>query len=145
MHDAVELFTDGACRGNPGPGGWGALLRYRGKEKTLSGAEPQTTNNRMELMAAIKGLEALRRPCRVRIVTDSTYVKQGITQWIPQWKRRGWKTAAGKPVKNIDLWERLSQAMSSHEIAWVWVRGHSGHDENERVDALARAAIGRSG
>ena len=145
MHDAVELFTDGACRGNPGPGGWGALLRYRGKEKTLSGAEPQTTNNRMELMAAIKGLEALRRPCRVRIVTDSTYVKQGITQWIPQWKRRGWKTAAGKPVKNIDLWERLSQAMSSHEIAWVWVRGHSGHDENERVDALARAAIDRSG
>ena len=121
------------------------LLRYRGREKTLSGAEPQTTNNRMELMAAIKGLEALRRPCRVRLVTDSVYVKQGITQWMSQWKRRGWKTAAGKPVKNLDLWERLSQAMAPHEVAWEWVPGHSGHAENERVDALARTAIDRRG
>ncbi len=137
----VQIFTDGACRGNPGPGGWGALLRFAGHEKTLSGGEPRTTNNRMELMAAIRALEALTRPCQVRLVTDSTYVKNGISQWLPRWKRRGWKTADGKAVKNVDLWQRLDAAASRHAVDWRWVKGHSGHAENERVDRLARAAI----
>lgn len=139
--ESVEIYTDGACRGNPGPGGWGALLRFRGREKTLSSAERATTNNRMELMGAIKGLEALTRPCRVTLYTDSTYVKNGITQWLPNWKRRGWKTADKQPVKNVDLWERLDAAVASHDVNWRWVKGHSGHPENERVDELARNAI----
>lgn len=139
----VELFTDGACRGNPGPGGWGVLLRYGGAEKTLSGAEPATTNNRMELTAAIRGLEALRRPCRVTLTTDSKYVMDGVTQWLPQWKRRGWRTADRKPVKNEDLWRHLDELCARHEVTWRWVRGHSGHAENERVDALANEAIDR--
>jgi len=139
----VEIYTDGACRGNPGPGGWGALLRYEGRERTLSGGEPTTTNNRMELMAAIRSLEVLKRPCRVSLYTDSQYVKKGITEWLPNWKRRAWKTADNKPVKNADLWRRLDDAVSRHEVRWRWVRGHSGHPENERADALARQAIDR--
>lgn len=137
----VELFTDGACSGNPGPGGWGAILRMGGREKELSGGEPATTNNRMEMMAAIAGLEALQRPCKVALFTDSTYVKDGVTKWIKGWKRNGWKTADKKPVKNIDLWQRLDAVHAQHQVAWHWVRGHSGHPENERADALARAAI----
>ena len=140
--EAVEIFTDGACRGNPGPGGWGAILRFRGTERELSGGEPETTNNRMEMMAAIAGLEALKRPCRVALYTDSQYLRDGITRWLPAWKARGWKTADRKPVKNIDLWQRLDLARALHEIDWHWVRGHAGHPENERADALARAAIG---
>jgi ribonuclease HI len=143
--ETVEVFTDGACRGNPGPGGWGALLRYRGHEKTLSGGEALTTNNRMELMAAIQALEALKRPCRVIVHTDSEYLKKGITQWLPVWKRKGWKTAEGKTVKNTDLWQRLDQARATHRVEWEWVRGHSGHPENERVDALARSAAAAIG
>lgn len=139
--EPVEIYTDGACRGNPGPGGWGVLLRYKGKERTLSGGERETTNNRMELTAAIEALEALKRPSRVRLVTDSEYLKNGIGRWMANWKRRGWKTAAGKAVKNRDLWQRLDKASHRHRIEWVWVRGHSGHAENERVDALARAAV----
>ena len=139
MPDPVEIFTDGSSRGNPGPGGWAALLRFRGKEREIGGHEPHTTNNRMELAAAIHGLEALRRPCRVRLVTDSTYVRDGITRWIAAWKRRSWRTAGGHPVKNVDLWKRLDQAASGHHIEWVWTRGHSGHPENERVDRRARA------
>ena len=144
MNDAgnrVLLFTDGACSGNPGPGGWGALLRYRGHEKELSGGEAETTNNRMELLAAIRGLEALKRPVRVRICTDSQYVMKGVTEWLADWKRRGWKTADRQPVKNVDLWQRLEAALSPHQVDWEWVRGHSGHPENERADQLARAAI----
>ena len=141
MPQWVEIYSDGACRGNPGPGGWGVLLRYRGKEKTLSGAEPHTTNNRIELMAAIRGLEALKRPCKVRLTTDSQYLRQGITEWLPVWKRRGWRTADRKPVKNIDLWQRLEAAASRHEVEWHWVKGHSGHPENELVDRLANEAI----
>jgi ribonuclease HI len=137
----TEIFTDGACRGNPGPGGWGVLLRHNGHEKTLYGAEPMTTNNRMELMAAIQGLESLKRPCRVRLVTDSQYVQKGIQQWLAGWKQRGWKTADRKPVKNVDLWQRLDSAAGGHDIHWQWVRGHSGHPENERADALANRAI----
>ena len=139
--EAVEMFTDGACSGNPGPGGWGVLLRRRGDEKELSGGDRHTTNNRMELMAAIRGLEALKRPVRVRLTTDSTYLKDGITKWIGAWKRRGWKTAAKKPVKNQDLWQRLEAAMAPHEVSWHWVKAHAGHPENERADALASAAI----
>jgi ribonuclease HI len=139
----VEIFTDGACSGNPGPGGWGAILRYNGTEKELSGGEPQTTNNRMEMMAAIAAIEALRRPSRVHLHTDSTYLKDGITKWIHAWKARGWRTADKKPVKNMDLWQRLETALKSHEVHWIWVRGHAGHPENERADALARAAIAR--
>ncbi len=135
------MFTDGACQGNPGPGGWGVLLRARGVEKELSGGTPSTTNNRMELMAAIQGLAALTRPAKVKLYTDSTYVKDGITIWIGAWKARGWKTAARKPVKNQDLWQRLEAAVAPHEVAWHWVRGHTGHDGNERADALARAAV----
>jgi len=137
----VEIFTDGACSGNPGPGGWGTLLRYDGVEKELCGGEPETTNNRMELMAAIVALEALKRPSRVRLTTDSTYVKNGITTWIHDWKRRDWKTAAKKPVKNVDLWKRLEAALSRHQVEWHWVKGHTGHPENERADELARAGM----
>ncbi len=137
----VTLDTDGACRGNPGPGGWGALLVCGEVEKELSGAEPETTNNRMELMAAIRGLEALKRRCKVRLVTDSKYVRDGITEWIHNWKRRNWKTAGNKPVKNQDLWQRLDALTEAHEIEWTWVKGHSGHPENERADQLAVAAI----
>lgn len=139
--DDVEIFTDGACRGNPGPGGWGAVLRYGGHEKELFGGEVHTTNNRMELMAAIRGLEALKRRCRVRLTTDSTYVKNGITEWLPDWKRRGWKTAAKKPVKNEDLWRRLDDAVQRHDVRWHWVKGHSGHPENEQADRLANRGI----
>lgn len=139
--DIVHAFTDGACSGNPGPGGWGAILRMGERERELSGFEAQTTNNRMEMMAAISALEALRRPCRVRIHTDSRYLMDGVTQWVAGWKRRGWKTADKKPVKNVDLWQRLEAALAPHEVAWTWVRGHAGHPENERADALARAAI----
>jgi ribonuclease HI len=137
----AEIYTDGACRGNPGRGGWAAVLRYKGHEKTLYGAEPLTTNNRMELMAAIRALESLKRPCRVRLTTDSQYVQKGITEWMANWKRNGWKTAAKKPVKNADLWQRLDTAISGHQIQWEWVRGHSGHPENELADELANRAI----
>ena len=146
MGDPVEIFTDGSSRGNPGPGGWAALLRFRGREREIGGREAYTTNNRMELFAAIRGLEALRRPCRVRLVTDSTYVRDGITRWLAAWKRRGWRTAGGQPVKNVDLWQRLDVAAAGHQVDWVWTRGHSGHPENERVDRRARAeaaAVGR--
>ena len=137
----VEIFSDGACSGNPGPGGWGALLRYNGVEKELSGFEPLTTNNRMEMMAAIMALESLKRGTHVRLYTDSTYLRDGIMQWLPRWKRRNWRTADNKPVKNVDLWQRLESAIEGHVVEWHWVRGHDGHVENERVDALARAAI----
>jgi ribonuclease HI len=137
----VEIFTDGACRGNPGPGGWGAVLRFRGRERSLKGAEAETTNNRMELTAAIMALETLTRPCAVDLTTDSQYVKQGLTQWIHGWKRKGWRTADGKPVKNQDLWERLDAAAARHEVTWHWVRGHTGHPENELADQLANEAI----
>ena len=137
----MELFTDGACRGNPGPGGWGVLLRYKNTEKTLRGAEADTTNNRMELTAAIKGLEALKSRCRVDITTDSQYVKNGITQWINNWKRNSWKTAAKKPVKNEDLWRQLDSLVQQHEVRWHWVKGHAGHAENELADQLANQAI----
>lgn len=141
MTKRVEIFTDGACRGNPGPGGWGVLLRYNGREKELYGAEPQTTNNRMELMAAIMGLENLSRSCDVVLITDSNYVKQGITEWIEHWKRRNWRTAAKKPVLNVELWQRLDRAAQRHKVEWRWVKGHSGHPENERADRLANKAI----
>jgi len=137
----VDIFTDGACSGNPGPGGWGALLRWGGHEKELSGAEPATTNNRMEMMAAIAALEQMTRPSTVVIHTDSRYLHDGITRWLPQWKARGWKTADKKAVKNIDLWQRLEAALVRHRVQWRWVKGHAGHIENERADALARAAI----
>jgi ribonuclease HI len=139
----VEIFTDGACSGNPGPGGWGAILRYKSTEKELSGGEPLTTNNRMELMAAIIALETLNRPSTVKLSTDSVYVRDGITKWLPNWKRNGWKTAAKKPVKNDDLWQRLDIAQAPHSIEWIWIKGHAGHVENERCDELARAAIPR--
>ena len=137
----VEIFTDGACRGNPGPGGWAALLRSQGVEKMLSGAELETTNNQMELMAAIQGLEALNRASIVVLTTDSQYVRQGITQWIHGWKRNGWKTSQKQPVKNKTLWQRLDDAVEKHTVEWHWVKGHSGHEENERVDMAANDAI----
>jgi len=142
----VEIFSDGACSGNPGPGGWGTILRFGGHEKELSGYDPETTNNRMELIGAIAGLEALTRPCRVRLTTDSEYVKRGMTEWIDGWVKRGWKNTQKKPVANRDLWERLLELADQHHVEWHWVRGHDGHAENERCDALARAAIetGRS-
>jgi ribonuclease HI len=139
----VEIWTDGACRGNPGPGGWGAVLRYNGHEKELAGGEAETTNNRMELMAAIRALESLKRPCRVHLTTDSNYVRHGITDWLPRWRRNGWRTASRKPVKNVDLWQRLDRAAARHDVRWTWVRGHSGHPENERADRLATAAADR--
>jgi len=139
--EVVDVFTDGACSGNPGPGGWGAILRYRGHERELSGFESVTTNNRMELMAAIAALEALKRPSRVRLHTDSRYLRDGITTWIHDWKRRNWRTADKKPVKNLDLWQRLAAALEPHQVAFIWVRGHAGHPENERADALARGQI----
>ena len=137
----VELYTDGACRGNPGPGGWGVLMHYKDHEKELFGGEPDTTNNRMELMAAIQGLESLNRRCPVKLYTDSKYVMQGITEWIDNWKSRGWKTAAKKPVKNVDLWKRLDLARQQHDVEWIWVKGHAGHDGNERADELANRGI----
>lgn len=137
--ESVQLFTDGACSGNPGPGGWGTILRYRGVEKEMFGGEKATTNNRMEMMAVIAGLESLTRPCVVEVYTDSQYVQKGISEWIVNWKRRGWKTADKKPVKNEDLWRRLDEAAQRHAVSWHWVKGHAGHVENERADALARA------
>lgn len=141
MSEWVEIFTDGACKGNPGPGGWGALLRYKGQERQLRGALPATTNNRMELLAVIHALEVLTRPCAVRVTTDSQYVKNGITQWIHGWKGRGWLTADRQPVKNADLWRQLDALAAQHEVRWHWVRGHNGHPENEIADRLANEAI----
>lgn len=141
----VELYTDGACKGNPGPGGWGTVMRYGETEKELFGGEPNTTNNRMELMAVIEGLNALHRPCPVRVTTDSQYVKNGITQWIHGWKRNGWKTSAKKPVKNVDLWQKLDEAAARHQVEWAWVKGHSGHPDNERADALANLGVTKAG
>lgn len=140
---SVEIWTDGACSGNPGPGGWGALLRFNGREKEISGSANPTTNNQMEMMAAIRALESLKRPCKVRLTTDSTYVRKGITEWLPRWQSNGWKTAARKPVKNAELWQRLAKAAERHQIEWHWVKGHSGHAENDRADRLATAAIVR--
>jgi len=137
----VEIYTDGACKGNPGRGGWGVVLRYGSVEKELCGGERATTNNRMELMAVIMALEALKRPSPVRITTDSQYVKRGVTEWMAGWKRNGWRTASREPVKNRDLWERLDQALAGHQIAWHWVKGHAGHKENERADRLANHGI----
>lgn len=137
----VEIFTDGACRGNPGPGGWGVLLRYGQTEKELWGGEKNTTNNRMELVAAIRGLEMLKRPCEVILTTDSQYVRKGITEWMANWKKRNWRTSARKPVKNDDLWRQLDELSKPHKIEWQWVKGHSGHRENERVDQLANLGI----
>lgn len=145
MNSKVEIFTDGACRGNPGIGGWGALLRYAGKEKSLYGGEAHTTNNRMELTAVIKGLEALTKPCQVSITSDSKYVLSGITEWMPNWKKRGWKTASKKPVQNVDLWQELDGMVAKHEIEWNWVKGHSGHRENEIADDLANLGIDEQG
>ncbi|PHS31019.1 MAG: ribonuclease HI [Methylophaga sp.] len=139
MND-VEVFTDGACSGNPGPGGWGAILRSKGVEKELSGGEKDSTNNRMEMMAVIAALEALTQPCKVKITTDSQYVMKGMMEWLPGWKKRNWKTAAKKPVKNVDLWQRMEKAAEQHTLEWEWVRGHQGHAENERADDLAVAA-----
>jgi ribonuclease HI len=141
MTDAVIIYTDGACRGNPGPGGWGAILNYKGKIKELYGAEKHTTNNRMELMAAIQALETLTRPCSVQLNSDSIYVLKGITDWMPNWKKRGWKTAARTAVKNEDLWRRLDAVIAKHRVEWKWVKGHSGDTSNERADALANLGI----
>lgn len=137
----VEIFTDGACRGNPGPGGWGVLMRYAGEEKSLWGGESETTNNRMELNAVIEGLAALKRPCEVTLTSDSTYVLKGIQEWMPNWKKRGWKTASKQPVKNVDLWQKLDAVIGEHKIDWRWVKGHSGHRENEIADQLANRGI----
>jgi ribonuclease HI len=139
--DQVEIFTDGACKGNPGPGGWAAIIRAGAREKEVSGGEPLTTNNRMELLAAIRGLEALKRSCRVDLYTDSIYVRDGITKWIHGWKRNGWRTADKKPVKNAELWQELVDAAEPHQVEWHWVRGHAGHPENERADELARMGM----
>lgn len=141
MTERIEIFTDGACKGNPGPGGWGALMRYKGKERELYGGEPDTTNNRMELLAVISALEVLTRPASVRVTTDSRYVQNGITDWIKNWKLNGWKTASRKPVKNSDLWQRLDQLVARHDVHWAWVKGHSGHPENELADSLANKGV----
>ena len=141
MSEVVRIYTDGACKGNPGPGGWGALLRYGDRERELWGGEPATTNNRMELLAVIRALEALKRRCEVELYTDSQYVRNGITTWMVDWKRRGWKTADRKPVKNIDLWQRLDALAAEHHMHWHWVRGHAGHDGNERADELANRGV----
>jgi ribonuclease HI len=141
LTDKVEIYTDGACSGNPGPGGWAALLRTKGIERSISGGDPLTTNNRMEMIAAIRALESLKRPCTVILTTDSQYLKKGITEWIANWKKRGWKTAQKKPVKNEDLWRRLDAQAARHEIQWQWVRGHDNHEENSMVDALAKKAV----
>jgi len=141
MSEKIKIFTDGACRGNPGPGGWGALIQCKNDEKTLYGGDPQTTNNRMELMAAIAALESLPPSSDIDLTTDSKYVKDGINEWMVNWKRRGWKTAAKKPVKNVDLWQRLDKAVNQHNVAWFWVKGHSGHPGNEQADALANRGI----
>ncbi len=141
VSEKVELFTDGACKGNPGPGGWGVLLRYRGHEKELFGGEADTTNNRMELTAVIEGLAALKRSCRVMVYTDSQYVHKGICEWLSGWKARGWKTAAKAPVKNVDLWQRLDAEVARHDVDWRWVKGHAGHPENERADQLANLGV----
>ena len=141
MSDEVEIFTDGACSGNPGPGGGGAILRAGSREKTLCGGEPETTNNRMELLAVIRALETLKRPSKVRVHTDSQYVQKGISEWIHNWKRRGWTTASKQPVKNADLWRALDSVQAKHDVQWVWVKGHAGHVENERADALARQGV----
>lgn len=138
---SIEVFTDGACKGNPGPGGWGALLRYQGTEKSLYGAEPLTTNNRMELRAAIEALRNLKEPCVVALTTDSEYVRRGITEWLVNWKKRGWRTASKAPVKNIDLWQALDTECQRHVVSWHWIKGHSGHRENEMADALANRGI----
>lgn len=145
MTSPVVIHTDGACRGNPGPGGWGAILEHQSRERELYGYEPETTNNRMELMAVIQALEALKRPCKVRAITDSQYVMKGVTEWMPGWKKRGWRTAARKPVANRDLWERLDAAIQRHEIEWEWVRGHTGQAGNERADQLANRGIDEAG
>ena len=137
----IVAFTDGACRGNPGPGGWGVLLKFDGRVKELCGGEPATTNNRMEIMAAIRALEALKERCRVQVYTDSVYVKNGITEWLPNWRRRGWRTASRKPVKNQDLWQLLSAAADQHDVSWHWVKGHAGHPDNERADELANRGL----
>jgi ribonuclease HI len=139
--DIVTIYTDGGCKGNPGPGGWGALLIYKGKERELHGGEPLTTNNRMEMMAAIIALETLKRGCHVEVHTDSQYLRNGVTEWLPGWKANGWKTAAKKPVKNVDLWQRLDEARKRHDVSWHWVRGHGGHPENERAHNLAQLGI----
>lgn len=141
MRDTVIIHTDGACSGNPGPGGWGAVLQYNGHEKELSGSESNTTNNRMELLAAIRALEALKKPCSVALYTDSQYLRDGITKWLPDWKKRGWKTASRKPVKNQDLWRELEAVLEKHAVEWHWVRGHDGNHGNERADKLATEAI----
>lgn len=145
MTSPVVIHTDGACRGNPGPGGWGAILEHQSRERELYGYEPETTNNRMELMALIRALETLKRPCTVRAVTDSQYVMKGVTEWMPGWKKRGWRTASRKPVANRDLWERLDAAIQRHEVEWEWVRGHTGQAGNERADQLANRGIDEAG
>jgi ribonuclease HI len=137
----VQIYADGACRGNPGPGGWGAILRDEGRDKEIFGGEPQTTNNRMELTAVIRALETLERPSTVEVYTDSQYVQKGISEWLPDWKRRGWRTADKKPVKNVDLWQELERAAGKHRVTWHWVKGHAGHPENERADALANRGV----
>jgi ribonuclease HI len=144
QHDVVDIYTDGACKGNPGPGGWGALMENGGRTREIYGGEPATTNNRMELMAVIRALEALRKPCRVRLHTDSQYVQLGISKWIHGWKKNGWRTADRKPVKNADLWRELDELAAKHEIEWLWVKGHAGHDGNERADALANLGVAES-
>jgi len=141
MTDVVEIYTDGACKGNPGPGGWGALMIYKGHRRELHGGEPQTTNNRMELMAVIQALMALTRPCRIKLTTDSKYVMQGMQQWLAGWKARGWKTANKQPVKNQDLWQQLDELVQKHQVQWQWVRGHTGHPGNERADELANLGV----